>query len=90
MKLAICIPFRDSGDGVRDKHLKEFIPYMTEFLNNRNIEHKFFIGHQADDNLFNRSLMKNVPFIVAKEQGLPLTVETCPQYLYFNAEDIGL
>ena len=54
MKLAICIPFRDSGDGVRDKHLKEFIPYMTEFLNNRNIEHKFFIGHQADDNLFNR------------------------------------
>ena len=37
MKLAICIPFRDSGDGVRDKHLKEFIPYMTEFLNKRNI-----------------------------------------------------
>jgi allantoinase len=25
---------------------------------------------------------------VAKAKGLPLTVETCPQYLYFNAEDI--
>ncbi|TNE52847.1 MAG: allantoinase AllB [Bacteroidetes bacterium] len=24
----------------------------------------------------------------AKAEGLPLTVETCPQYLYFNAEDI--
>ncbi|MGB3949086.1 MAG: allantoinase AllB [Bacteroidia bacterium] len=24
----------------------------------------------------------------AKAKGLPLTVETCPQYLYFNAEDI--
>ncbi|MBL4715869.1 MAG: amidohydrolase family protein, partial [Bacteroidia bacterium] len=24
----------------------------------------------------------------AKEKGLPLTVETCPHYLYFNAEDI--
>ena len=80
MKLAICIPFRDNGDGVRDKHLKEFIPYMTEFLNNRNIEHKFFIGHQADDNLFNRSLMKNVPFIVAKEQG----------YDYYAFHDIDM
>ena len=26
--------------------------------------------------------------IAAKEEGLPLTVETCPQYLFFNAEDI--
>src|ERR1700757_587413 len=25
---------------------------------------------------------------VAREKGLPLTVETCPQYLYFAAEDI--
>ncbi len=25
---------------------------------------------------------------IARERGLPLTVETCPQYLYFNAEDI--
>ena len=25
----------------------------------------------------------------AKEEGLPLTAETCPQYLFFNAEDIA-
>ncbi len=25
----------------------------------------------------------------AKEQGIPITVETCPHYLFFNAEDIG-
>ena len=80
MKLAICIPFRDSGDGVRQGHLDKFIPHLTEFLNERNIEHKFFIGHQDDDNLFNRSLMKNVPFIVAKEQG----------YDYFAFHDVDM
>ena len=52
MKLAICIPFRDTGDGVRQGHLDKFIPHLTEFLNERSIEHKFFIGHQDDDNLF--------------------------------------
>lgn len=26
--------------------------------------------------------------VAAKAKGLPLTVETCPQYLYYNAEDI--
>jgi hypothetical protein len=80
MKLAICIPFRDTGDGVRQGHLDKFIPHLTEFLNERNIEHKFFIGHQDDDNLFNRSLMKNVPFIVAKEQG----------YDYFAFHDVDM
>ncbi|MEO1260533.1 MAG: allantoinase AllB [Bacteroidota bacterium] len=30
-----------------------------------------------------------VPMIIdAKKEGLPLTAETCPQYLYFNAENI--
>lgn len=29
-----------------------------------------------------------VPIARAKEEKLPLTVETCPHYLYFNAEDI--
>ena len=80
MKLAICIPFRDTGDGVRQEHLDKFIPHLTEFLNERSIEHKFFIGHQDDDNLFNRSLMKNVPFIVAKEQG----------YDYFAFHDVDM
>ncbi len=28
------------------------------------------------------------PIQKAKAEGLPLTVETCPQYLFFNAEDI--
>jgi hypothetical protein len=80
MKLAICIPYRDSGDGVREEHLKKFIPYLTKFLNERNIEHKFFIGHQDDDNLFNRSLMKNVPFIIARDQG----------YDYFAFHDVDM
>lgn len=28
------------------------------------------------------------PIAAAKQKGLPLTVETCPHYLYFNAEEI--
>ena len=30
------------------------------------------------------------PLARAKDEGLPISVETCPHYLYFNAEDIPL
>ena len=39
------------------------------FLNDRNIKHKIFIGHQVDDKLFNRSGTKNAAFLAAKEEG---------------------
>ncbi len=28
------------------------------------------------------------PIVTAKQQGIPLTVETCPHYLFFTAEDV--
>ena len=67
--LGVCIPYRDSGDGVRKKHLDTLVPYLTKFLNDRNIKHKIFIGHQVDDKLFNRSGTKNAAFLAAKEEG---------------------
>ena len=63
--LGVCIPYRDNGDGVRKKHLDTLVPYLTKFLNDRNIKHKFFIGHQVDDKLFNRSGTKNAAFLAA-------------------------
>ena len=67
--LGVCIPYRDSGDGVRKKHLDRLVPYLTKFLNYKNIKHKIFIGHQVDDKLFNRSGTKNAAFLAAKEEG---------------------
>ena len=67
--LGVCIPYRDNGDGVRKKHLDTLVPYLTKFLDERNIKHKMFIGHQVDDKLFNRSGTKNAAFLAAKEEG---------------------
>jgi hypothetical protein len=67
--LGVCIPYRDNGDGVRKNHLDTLVPYLTKFLNTRNIKHKIFIGHQVDDKLFNRSGTKNAAFLAAKEEG---------------------
>lgn len=54
-KLGICIPYRN-----REHHLRELVPALTKHLNERGIEHKFYVGHQVDDKLFNRGAMKNV------------------------------
>ena len=49
MKLGVCIPYRDIGDGVRKKHLDTLIPHLEKFLGERNIEFRCYIGHQVDD-----------------------------------------
>lgn len=54
-KLGICIPYRN-----RKEHLDKLIPHLTEHLNKQGIDHKFYVGHQVDDELFNRGLMKNI------------------------------
>ena len=79
-KLAVCVPFRDPGDGVRDKHLAEFVPYMNQFLSERGFDFKIFVAHQCDDKLFNRSAMKNIAFDVAREEG----------YDYFAFHDVDM
>lgn len=54
-KLGICIPYRN-----REEHLRKLVPALTKHLNEKGIDHKFYVGHQVDDKLFNRGAMKNV------------------------------
>jgi len=54
-KLGICIPYRN-----RKEHLERLIPHLSKHLIEQGIEHKFYVGHQVDDKLFNRGAMKNI------------------------------
>lgn len=54
-KLGICIPYRN-----RKEHVERLIPHLSKHLNERGIDHKFYVGHQVDDKLFNRGAMKNI------------------------------
>jgi hypothetical protein len=49
--------------------LKELIPHLTEHLNKQGIPHRFYVGHQVDDKLFNRGVMKNIAAKHAFEDG---------------------
>ena len=63
-KLGICIPYRN-----RKEHVDRLIPHLTKYLNEKGIEHKFYVGHQIDDKLFNRGAMKNIAAHQAFEDG---------------------
>ena len=54
-KLGICIPYRN-----RKEHLERLTSVLGEYLNRCGIDHKFYVGHQVDDKLFNRGAMKNI------------------------------
>jgi hypothetical protein len=64
MKIGICIPYRD-----RKNHLERLLPHVSNHLKTQGIEHKFYVGHQKDDNLFNRGMMKNIAAKYAFEDG---------------------
>jgi hypothetical protein len=63
-KLGICIPYRN-----RQEHLDRLVPHLSNYLNERGIEHKFYVGHQVDENLFNRGMMKNIAAKFAFDDG---------------------
>lgn len=63
-KLGICIPYRN-----RKEHLDRLVPHLTKHLNEKGIDHAFYVGHQIDDKLFNRGAMKNIAAHVAFEDG---------------------
>ena len=63
-KLGICIPYRN-----RKEHIEKLIPHLSEYLSKQGIEHKFYVGHQIDDKLFNRGGMKNIAAHYAFEDG---------------------
>ena len=56
-KLAIIVPYRD-----REEHLARFVPHMTEFLSDKNINYKIFtifILPPSRDELYNRLLNRD-------------------------------
>jgi hypothetical protein len=63
-KLGICIPYRN-----RYEHLQKLVPRLTEHLNSKGIDHKFYVAHQVDEKLFNRGLMKNIAAKFAFDDG---------------------
>jgi hypothetical protein len=63
-KLGICIPYRN-----RKEHLDRLVPHLSSYLTERGIDHKFYVGHQIDDNLFNRGMMKNIAAKYAFDDG---------------------
>ena len=74
-KLAVCVPYRN-----REGHLETFVPFMSNYLKEKGIDHKFFICHQADNKEFNRGKIKNIAFDIAKKEGFD----------YFAFHDIDL
>jgi len=56
-KLSVVVPYRD-----REEHLKQFVPYMEEWLNDEEIPFEIIIVNQADGKGFNRAKLLNVGF----------------------------
>ena len=69
MKLGVCVPYRN-----REAHLKEFIPRVGKFLEERGIEYCMYFGHQVDNKLFNRGAMKNIAAEQAFKDGCDYVV----------------
>ena len=46
---------------IESSHMKEFIPTaIGDYLESQGIEYGIYLGHQCDEHLFNRGVMKNV------------------------------
>lgn len=61
-KMALIIPYRN-----REEHLLEFLPSITEYLKQANIEFEIIIVEQADTLPFNRAKLMNVGALNASE-----------------------
>ena len=79
MKLGVCIPYRDNGDGVRKKHLDTLISHLEQFFGERNIDFTCYVGHQIDDGKFHRSGTKNIAYLQAKQDG-------CDYYAFHDVD----
>lgn len=61
-KLGIVVPYRD-----REEHLKVFIPYMNNFLNQQQIPYKIVVVEQLDKLSFNRAKLMNIGYDFLKD-----------------------
>jgi hypothetical protein len=67
-KTAIIIPFRDDKEKNRSKQLKQFISYMTNYLQNKGTYHIFIIEQSDDGRKFNRGKLLNIGYKVAESK----------------------
>lgn len=61
-KMALIVPYRK-----REEHLKEFLPYIENYLKNQNIDFEIIIVEQKDEKPFNRAKLMNVGAINASK-----------------------
>ena len=96
-KLSIVVPYRN-----REEHLKQFVPYMEEYLVKEGIPFRIYIIHQADDKPFNRAKLLNVGYKESEDSDyfafhdvdmLPMDSDysyvDCPTHLATRAEQFG-
>ena len=96
-KLSIVVPYRN-----REEHLKQFVPYMEEYLVKTGIPFHIYIIHQSDNKPFNRAKLLNVGY--KESEGfdyfafhdvdmLPIDSDysyiDCPTHLATRAEQFG-
>ena len=97
--LAIMVPYRD-----REEHLKQFIPYMKNYLTRKGFSFDFYIIEQEEGKQFNRGTMKNIGYDLASKRNyatcvfhdidmLPVNVEygdvKIPTHLSSEVEQFG-
>jgi predicted glycosyltransferase involved in capsule biosynthesis len=96
-KLSIVVPYRN-----REEHLKQFVPYMEEYLVKAGILFHIYIIHQSDNKPFNRAKLLNVGYKESEEfdyfafhdvDMLPIDSDysyiDCPTHLATRAEQFG-
>lgn len=59
-KLAMVVPYRD-----RAEHLRQFLPHVKRYLDERGIVHRVYVIEQAVGRLFNKGVLLNVGFLEA-------------------------
>lgn len=62
-QIGIIVPFRN-----RFEELKEFVPYMHDYLNEKKINHKIYVINQVDSHRFNRAMLINIGFKLARNE----------------------
>lgn len=59
-RLAVLVPFRN-----RFKQLIRFVPHLSRFLNDQNIDYRILILHQIDSYRFNRAALINAGYRIS-------------------------
>ncbi|CAI5444611.1 unnamed protein product [Caenorhabditis angaria] len=80
-KLCVIIPYRD-----RFEELKQFAPYMKDFLDKQKVEHHLIAVNQTDDLRFNRASLINIGWNEADRLGCDYMVMNDVDLLPINPE----